>query len=197
MTSPTRPAGPAGAGRACPPPRPPDTRRPPAFSYPEVGATAPSEGLPSGYAHLRHRTFVGRGRDVFDAAGAAVTTWRMHRESGARVHAEAERAAPGARLRVAVGVGRLEYAVPCEVVWAAYGGTRTGFAYGTLEGHPESGEESFVVTLDPDGSVWFTVTAFSRPARWYTRAAGPVVPALQRWYARRLGCAVRRLAKNR
>ncbi len=139
-----------------------------------------------------------RGGDVFRAAGTAVTTWGMHRATGARVHAaEADRAAPGVRLRVAAGFGRLEYAVPCRVVWAAYGEDRTGLAYGTLEGHPESGEESFVVTLDPDGSVWFTVTAFSRPARWYTRLAGPAVPVLQRWYARRLGRAVRRLAQGR
>ncbi|WP_236242539.1 DUF1990 family protein [Streptomyces sp. CC228A] len=184
----------------CPPRTPRGTGRPPAspsFSYPDVGATAFPGALPSGYDHLRHRTLVGRGGDVFRAAGTAVTTWGMHRATGARVHAEADRAAPGVRLRVAAGLGRLEYAVPCRVVWAAYGEDRTGLAYGTLEGHPESGEESFVVTLDPDGSVWFTVTAFSRPARWYTRLAGPAVPVLQRWYARRLGRAVRRLAQGR
>lgn len=167
---------------------------PPAFTYPEVGATRTPENLPGGYHHLRHRTLVGHGQDVFEAAGAAVTTWRTHRETGARLRASAVRAAPGVRVRVGVGVGPLEYGVPCEVVWTAYEETRTGFAYGTLTGHPESGEESFVVERAPDGSVWFTVTAFSRPARWFTRLAGPLVPPLQRWYARRLGRAVRRIA---
>ncbi|WP_175412091.1 DUF1990 family protein [Streptomyces sp. TRM64462] len=166
------------------------------FSYPDVGATRSPE-LPAGYHHLRHSALIGHGRDAFQAAGAAVTTWRMHRASGARVHAEAVRAVPGVRLTVAVGAGPVEYGVPCEVVWTAYEENRTGFAYGTLQGHPERGEESFVVDLRPDGSVWFTVTAFSRPARWYSRAAGPLVPVLQRWYARRLGRTLRAIARGR
>ncbi|WP_149179141.1 DUF1990 domain-containing protein [Streptomyces sp. TRM49041] len=166
------------------------------FTYPDVGATRSPATLPDGYHHLRHRTPIGHGRDVFEAAGAAVTTWRMHRASGARVHTEAARAEPGVRLTVAVGAGPLEYGVPCEVVWTAYEERRTGFAYGTLTGHPESGEESFVVELRPDGSVWFTLTAFSRPGRWYTRAAGPLVPVLQRRYARRLGRTLRKAVRD-
>lgn len=46
------------------------------------------------------------------------------------------------------------------------------------------------------GGVWFTVTAFSRPARWYTRLAGPVVPFLQMRCARRIGRRVRTLAAS-
>ncbi|CAM5304941.1 hypothetical protein SMICM304S_05948 [Streptomyces microflavus] len=70
---------------------------------------------------------------------------------------------------------------------------RTGFGYGTLSGHPEIGEECFVVDLAEDGTVWFTVMAFSRPAVWYARLAGPIVPQVQLWYARRLGRTLRRL----
>jgi uncharacterized protein (UPF0548 family) len=81
-------------------------------------------------------------------------------------------------------------------VWTVHEERRAGFAYGTLGGHPESGEESFVVELRPDGTVWFTITAFSRPARWYTRLAGPLVPVAQRWYARRLGRTLRRIARG-
>ncbi|NEE35777.1 DUF1990 domain-containing protein, partial [Streptomyces sp. SID7982] len=65
--------------------------------------------------------------------------------------------------------------------------------YGTLAGHPERGEECFTVDLADDGTVWFTVLAFSRPASWYTRLAGPLVPVVQHWYARRLGRTLRRI----
>ncbi|MBT2525152.1 DUF1990 domain-containing protein [Streptomyces sp. ISL-99] len=163
------------------------------FTYPEVGATGQAL-LPAGYNHLRHRVPVGTGRAAFEAAGAAVTTWRMHRESGARVRADAVRAEPGAAVEVSIGVGPLRVAAPCEVVWTAYEKDRTGFAYGTTGRHPECGEESFVVELADDGTVWFTVTAFSRPAAWYTRLAGPLVPVCQHWYARRLGRTLRRIA---
>ncbi|MCX5402209.1 DUF1990 family protein [Streptomyces sp. NBC_00102] len=163
------------------------------FTYPEIGATR-VDPLPSGYAHLRHRARVGRGRAAFEAAGAAVTEWRMHRTTGTLVDASADRAEVGGFVEVTLRMGPLRFTAPCEVVWAEYTPTRIGFAYGTLGGHPERGEESFVVELADDGTVWFAVTAFSRPALWYTRLAGPLVPVLQRLYARRLGRTLRRMA---
>ncbi|MEV3929951.1 DUF1990 domain-containing protein [Streptomyces sp. NPDC049944] len=163
------------------------------LTYPEVGATR-LRPLPEGYNHLHHRAPVGRGRAAFEAAGAAVTEWRMHRAAGAGVEASAARAAPGVTVKVSAGIRRLRVTVPCEVVWTAYERDRTGFAYGTLAGHPERGEESFLVELADDGTVWFTVTAFSRPAGWYARLAGPLVPMAQHWYARRLTAVLRRTA---
>ncbi|WP_250291948.1 DUF1990 family protein [Streptomyces atroolivaceus] len=161
------------------------------LTYPEVGATRLGP-LPDGYNHLHHRAAVGRGRAAFEAAGAAVTEWRMHRAAGAGVNASAARAADGVTVDVSAGLGPLRITAPCEIVWTAYERDRTGFAYGTRPGHPERGEECFVVELADDGTVWFTVVAFSRPASWYARLAGPLVPVAQRWYARRLGNVLRR-----
>ncbi|MGI5358662.1 DUF1990 family protein [Streptomyces sp. CA-252508] len=166
---------------------------PPGFTYPDVGATR-TRPLPAGYNHLRHENPVGHGREVFETAGAAVTTWALHRRSGVRVRAGAARAEPGAAVEISLGAGPLRVAAPCEVVWAVHDEDRFGFAYGTLAGHPECGEESFVVERRADGSVWFTVTAFSRPSRWYTRAAGPLVPVFQRAYARHLGRTLAKIA---
>ncbi|MFD8981019.1 DUF1990 family protein [Streptomyces sp. NPDC059564] len=166
-------------------------------NYPDRGATA-HRPLPAGYHHLHHRTRIGEGRAAFEAAGTAVTTFLAHRTSGMRVRTSAADPAaavrPGLRVEVGIGLGPLRISAPCEVIWTAYEPTRTGFAYGTLAGHPECGEESFVVDIDGDGAVWFTVTAFSRPNSWYTRLAGPVVPVLQHAYARFLGRHVRGLA---
>jgi uncharacterized protein (UPF0548 family) len=155
------------------------------FTYAEVGATRFTP-LPAGYHHLRYRTRIG---DDLASAAEAVLTFRMHRASGARVRASADRAAPGVRVTVRLGPLR----APCEVVWAVEEPDRAGFGYGTLPGHPERGEESFLVERDADGRVWFTVTAFSRPATWYARLGGPVVPVVQKLYARRLGATLRRL----
>ncbi|MFG2616347.1 DUF1990 family protein [Streptomyces sp. NPDC048507] len=167
------------------------------LNYPDRGATS-GRPLPAGYNHLRHRARIGRGRPAFEAAGAAVTTFVAHRASGMRVRtAAADQAAavrPGLRVEVGMGLGPLRITAPCEVIWTAYEPARTGFAYGTRTGHPARGEESFVVEIDDDGAVWFTVTAFSRPDRWYTRLAGPVLPLLQHAYARHLGRHVRALA---
>ena len=161
------------------------------LTYPEVGATRAAGPLPGGYNHLRHRVCLGE--VPLASAGDAILDWRMHRASGARVAASAPRAAPGVEVTVGLGVGPLRISGTCQVVWAVEDDDRVGFGYGTLPGHPERGEESFVAERGADGRVWFTVTAFSRPARWYTRAGGPVVVLLQHAYARRLGRALRRL----
>jgi uncharacterized protein (UPF0548 family) len=161
------------------------------LTYPEVGATRAAGPLPAGYHHLRHRTCLGE--VPLAAAGDAILTWRMHRAAGTRIEASAPRAAPGVELTVGLGVGRLRLTAPCRVVWSVEEGDRVGFGYGTLPGHPEHGEESFVAERAADGRVWFAVTAFSRPALWYTRAAGPVVVLFQHAYARRLGRVLRRL----
>jgi len=58
---------------------------------------------------------------------------------------------------------------------------RRGFAYGTLQGHPESGEEYFGVLYDPTtGAVYVEIVAFSRPGRWWSRAAAPLADRVQR-----------------
>ncbi|MFI9724091.1 DUF1990 family protein [Streptomyces sp. NPDC052396] len=161
------------------------------FSYPEAGATR-RDTLPAGYHHLRHSGYLGRGRAVFEAAGEAVLGWDMHRAAGVRIARDTPPAAPGVRVTPTVALGPLRVEAPCEVVWAERGAWRTGFAYGTLPGHPECGEESFVVTIDGAEDVRLTVTAFSRPARWYSRAAGPLVPLFQRAYVRNCVRALRR-----
>lgn len=165
---------------------------PAGLTYSAVGATEHGR-LPDGFRHLTYRSRLPPG--TFRAAGEAVLTWRMHRATGIRFDVSAARAAPGVAVASWLGIGPVGMSAPCRVVWTADQPDRIGFGYGTLAGHPFSGEESFVVSRAGDGTVWFTVTSFSRPARWYLRAAGPVTPMLQRGYARRCARALRRLCR--
>jgi len=161
------------------------------LTYAEVGASCAPGALPPGYRHLRHRTCLGA--CSLEAAGEAILTWRMHRAAGVRIEASAPRAAVGVVVTSGLGIGPLRLSAPCRVVAVVDEVDRVGFAYGSLPGHPATGEESFVAERADDGRVWFTITAFSRPARWYMRAAGPVAPLLQRAYARWCGRTLRRL----
>lgn len=85
-----------------------------------------------------------------------------------------------------------------QVVWTVEEERRRGFGYATLPGHPETGEEAFVVTLDHDGHVHIDIVAFSNPARWYSRLGAPAVPPLQRFavaaYARAVASSSRAAA---
>lgn len=163
------------------------------LTYAEVGATRDGP-LPAGYRHLAYRTSLGHG--VLRTAGEAILSWRLHEAAGVRVRASAPRAAAGVGVTSELGYGRVSLSAPCVVVWTVEDDDRVGFGYGTLPGHPARGEESFVVTRAANGEVWFTVTAFSRPGRWFTRIAGPLLPMFQRAYARRLGRTLRRLCAD-
>lgn len=75
---------------------------------------------------------------------------------------------------------------PCRVVSVVSEPDRRGFAYGTLPGHPESGEELFSVRYDPaDDTAYAQVREFSRPATRWIKAGGPVASSAQRLIARR------------
>jgi uncharacterized protein (UPF0548 family) len=158
------------------------------FTYAQVGATR-KRPLPARYNHLRYRTLVGSGDEVFRTATEALLTFRMHRAIGARIRSSADRAAPGVQVTVTLG----PFTVPNEVVYTVDEPNRAGFGYGTLAGHQEQGEEAFLVEKDADGRVWFRVIAFSRPARWPTIVAGPIAVLAQHAFARLCGRALRRI----
>ncbi|MCV7408736.1 hypothetical protein AWC05_07945 [Mycobacterium florentinum] len=151
------------------------------LSYAEVGATAGAE-LPAGYGHFDFEKRIGTGRPRFERAAAAVLRWGMQRGAGLRVQASSEVAAVD--TVVLVRMGPLQ--APCRVVYVIDEPDLRGFAYGTLDGHPESGEERFAVRRDPStDAVFAEVTAFSRPATWWSKAGGPVVSVAQRVIAKR------------
>jgi uncharacterized protein (UPF0548 family) len=67
------------------------------------------------------------------------------------------------------------------VVYVIDDADRRGFAYGTLPGHPESGEELFAVRYAPStDEVHAEVVAFSRHATWWSRLGSPVTSLAQR-----------------
>lgn len=150
------------------------------LNYPEVGATAGPLRLPAGYALVRRTAGLGHGRQAFDTAAEHLMRWDMHRRAGLRVESAAERAVLGGDVRLVLSVGPLRFPAPCRVVRVVDEPRARGFAYGTLTGHPEMGEESFVVRLDEQDRVTLEIVAFSRPARWWSRLAAPVSRLVQR-----------------
>jgi uncharacterized protein (UPF0548 family) len=153
------------------------------LTYAEVGATRDRDlggELPPGYHHVRYRKVIGHGEAAFAGAVETLMTWGMHRKVGFRVDASAPRAAEGVVVVASVGVGPARLCIPCRVLYVVDGPRRKGFAYGTLPGHPEAGEELFVVRLNDDGSVEARIVAFSRHGRWFTRLAGPIGRGVQK-----------------
>ena len=148
------------------------------LTYSERGATAGA--LPAGYHHLERCVRLGEGPEAFQRAVLALESWEMHRRCGFAVHASHPSAVEGAIVVLSLGWRRARLRIPCRVVYTVDEERRGGFGYGTLPGHPERGEESFIVTHEPSGEVSLTIRAFSRPATLPARLAGPLARAAQR-----------------
>jgi uncharacterized protein (UPF0548 family) len=145
------------------------------LTYSEVGATAGP--LPTGYHHVQKSAVIGRGRRRFEEAADAGMRWGMLRGAGLRVEATTEVAEVGSEVIVHLGPVR----APCRVVYVVDEPDRRGFAYGTLPGHAESGEERFMVRYDPaTHEVHAEVAAFSRHGTWWSRLGSPVTSVIQR-----------------
>jgi uncharacterized protein (UPF0548 family) len=158
----------------------------PDLTYPEIGATRDAS-MPPGYHHVDRDEHLGTGAATFERAAAALCGWRMHEAAGMTVVESREDD---------VVLRWLLLTIPCRVVYTVDEPRRRGFAYGTLPGHPERGEEAFVVGLTDTGEVRFRVRAFSRPASLLARAGGPVGRRVQRYMTDRYVTALRRLSSH-
>jgi uncharacterized protein (UPF0548 family) len=93
--------------------------------------------------------------------------------------------ANGMTALLKIPFGPWSVTAPVRVVYLIEEANRVGFAYGTMRGHPESGEESFIVEMHEDDSVWLTIRAFSRPSTWYHRLAYPILRFQQARFTKR------------
>ena len=158
------------------------------LTYPEVGATRAAV-LPPGYHHAFRDVPLGSGPAVFRRVADGLSGWDVHRGAGLGVRALAP-AAPGVEVTLRFVTVR----IPCRVVYTVEEEDCRGFAYGTLPGHPEQGEEVFLVTMSADGEVRFQIRAFSRAASMLARCGGPLTRQVQRYVTDRYVRAAREIA---
>ncbi len=155
------------------------------FSYTHVGMTR-DEHAP-GYILDRRRVRLGEGAEVFQAGCDALRGWEMFRLDWIRFFNHETPLEPGETVGVLVQVAGLWWLNTCRVVYLieeAGSLRRFGFAYGTLPGHAEKGEERFVIEWREDDSVWFEILALSRPGNWLVRLGYPYARSLQHRFAR-------------
>ncbi|MBB4854438.1 uncharacterized protein (UPF0548 family) [Mycobacteroides chelonae] len=145
------------------------------FTYSEIGATAGE--LPAKYHHVRESRQIGTGKARLEEAAASLMRFGIQRGIGLRVLTSAPAAAEG----VNVAMRLWPFWALCRVVYLVDEPNRRGFAYGTLQGHPETGEEAFIVRFDPANDVVSVeITAFSKPSFWWGRVGNLAVKQLQR-----------------
>ncbi len=167
------------------------------FSYPEVGATRSLDvsGPPMESDHYRvfdETWVVGADRSQFEAASECLMTLDMHRAAGLAVRMGPDLVEEGSAFTLGIGIGPFRIDAPCRVVYTLDDtADRSGFAYGTLVGHPERGEARFELTHDEgQRQVRFRIATFSRPASLLARLGGAVTRFAQRQANKRYLAAI-------
>jgi uncharacterized protein (UPF0548 family) len=160
------------------------------FSYPEAGATAnlaSLDALAANYNIDRHQFTLGTGRDLFEEACSSLMAWCHFDIPWLELHGAKAQPSPGQVVATLTRVSGVWFLNPCRVVYTegvSTDSTETAFAYGTLSGHAECGEERFTVRLNPTtAEVTYEILAFSRPAILLAKLANRWVRRIQRRFA--------------
>ncbi|GAA1459491.1 DUF1990 domain-containing protein [Nocardiopsis exhalans] len=172
------------------------------FNYASVGATRPED--PTGARPRRHpisevRAPIGSGQARWEHAGKETLSWGIQRRAGYSIlprgrpqnatrdperhempGAAHPRVLPGLTVQLRRRIGPLPMKMPVRVVYVLDEPNRKGFAFGTLAGHPVSGEAAFIVERSADDSVRFVLRSFSGPGQGMWRLAYPIVLLLRR-----------------
>jgi uncharacterized protein (UPF0548 family) len=182
-----------------------DSQRDLPLSYESVGGTASVGELPLGFSVDRLSVVLGSGRELFVVARRGIEAWAQFdlgwceawpRETPIRTGAAIAVVARSMGLWWA-NAARVVYVVdedagPDDVVTPKF-----GFAYGTLPGHIEMGEELFLVEWDrATDAVTYGIVAFSRPRHPLARLGRPLVRRLQRRFREDSAAALARYVKR-
>lgn len=152
------------------------------LTYADVGATA--RNPPERYVVDRTVRFLGTGEATFDAAVAALRSWKQFDLPWVQIQPPERRIVAGEDVAVVANIFGMWWLNGCRIVYVQDETTpdrrRFAFAYGTLPDHAGEGEERFAIEMNDSGEVTFEVSAFSRPRHLLSRLAYPLMRAHQK-----------------
>jgi uncharacterized protein (UPF0548 family) len=169
------------------------------FTYREVGRTAATP--PTGWTVDHARIELASGRDAFAHGCDALRRWKQFDLGWVGAWPADTPIRDGETVAVLIrafglwwlNAARIVYVVEETVEVVA----RFGFAYGTLPGHVEAGEERFLVEWDRSTDrVFYDIFAFSRPQHILTRIAQWQVRRMQKRFVRDSVAAMRRAVQS-
>ena len=153
------------------------------YSYPAVEHTRSDTPLP-GYDNDFNTQELGSGEAVWEAAKEAIRQWQMFPGGWAYVTPHPLPIREGEVVAMAACVMGIWWLNSCRIVYVLDNETQFGFAYGTLPGHVECGEELFMVEKTADAGVRYVLKAFSKPKHWMARLGYPLARVYQKKFVR-------------
>ncbi len=164
------------------------------LSYSFVGATAKTP--PPDYVVDHTRIKLGEGEMAFNAAKAGLERWEHFSLGWLEAWPPDTPIRTGEVVAVVARTAGVWWLNACRIVYVVDEDVRTcrfGYAYGTLPGHAESGEERFLIEWDrSNDSVWYDILAFSRPRHMLAKLGYPIVRRMQKRFGRESAAAMQR-----
>lgn len=148
------------------------------FTYFEVNETKDSKMI-KGFDNDYLRVKIGTGIEDFLFAKSLIADWRMFPTSWTVVFPVGEPIKKDQTIVLLAKFAGIWWMNCSRIVYLISESRKFGFAYGTLPGHMERGEELFQVSIDKNEEVWYEIKAFSRPRFWLTKLLYPVMRRLQ------------------
>ncbi len=162
------------------------------YTYPEVGATQTAERF-AHYDHDCNQVILGEGEIVWQKAKSALRNWQQFPLPWTRIYPNTTELKEGKIVVVLFRLFGIWWRNSAKIVYAFDESNRFGFAYGTLPGHIEKGEEVFWVERDKDGVVSYHIKAFSTPRFWLARVGYPIARFFQRKFVKESKATMRKL----
>ncbi len=167
------------------------------FTYPDVGTSRQSIA-PPGFNVDHNRILLGTGEETYRRAMDALRRWEMFSLGWVDLCYPTTPIETGQVVAVSVWLYGIRSLNAARIVYTFEEQApipRFGFAYGTLRGHSERGEERFSVEWNPaDNTVWYDLYAFSRPGP-LALLGYPFVRQLQKRFARESLAAMQRAVR--
>ena len=140
----------------------------------------------------RFEAEIGRGDADFEAARDALRRWQQFDREWTVLAHDPVPIEEGAVVAYAAEVLGTWWGYGCRILRVVDVPTRFGFAYGTIHGHAERGEELFLVQQRPDGAAIYSLFAMSRPGRWFSWPGVPIARRAQSRFRSTSADAMRR-----
>lgn len=154
-----------------------------AFTYPEVGATAMDKEFKH-YDNDYNYIELGKGAEIWQKAKEALRNWQHFPLPWTKIYPNTTELKKGAVVVVMFRLFGIWWRNSAKIVYAFDESNRFGFAYGTLPGHIEMGEEVFWVERDATGMVSYHIKAFSKPRFWLAKIGYPIARFYQRKFVK-------------
>ena len=152
------------------------------LTYPMVGAS--KHGNVKSFDNDFNTIYLGLGDQVWQQAKNALQTWNHFPSKWTAIRPENIPLQTGQNVGVLFRLFGVWWLNSARIVYTLDEKNCFGFAYGTLPGHIELGEECFWVERADDGKIYYHIRAFSKPSFWLAKLGYPVARLYQRRFVR-------------